>query len=77
MKDEKWALIVHSILMLKCFTLHHLRSVTCDRGNNCKAVLRELKSQGYVVRRSGEFHLTQDVGKRFELLNKVRAKEGR
>ena len=73
MKDERWAAIVHNILILKHFTLLHLRHVVCDRGNDCKLVLKELKEQGYIARRDGEFHLTKNIDMRFALLDKERS----
>lgn len=77
MKEIKWAGIVHNILLLKNFTLEHLKAISCDRGVD--EVVSELAA-GDFLRLGSEkksYHLTSDIEKRFELLEKVREIERR
>lgn len=72
MKKIRWAGIVHNILLLKNFTLEHLKAISCDRGVD--EVVSELVADSFLrlEPEKESCHLTSDIEKRFELLKKVR-----
>lgn len=85
MEEIRWAGIVHNILLLKNFTLEHLKAISCDRGVRSQSedvdeVIAELVAGDFLLKLGPKrklYHLTTDFDRRLDLLEKVREIERR